>query len=201
MDLLGTIVRLQVQRSSLKLGSRPRRWFDPTPLTAVPALSVGERGVLGLPQPGDPIVDVHNRDHPHSHNSGRNGISVGFTSHYAALRSRFGEWVSLGIAGENLIVQSQRAFRTDDLPPALIVETADGPLRLEDMHAINPCLEFSRFILGYGVPPDVAILDSTTPDPAVTETLAFLTRGTRGYAGTFAGGATTLRVGDRLYIA
>ena len=40
MELIGTIVRLQIQRSSLKLGERPRRWFDPSPLLEVPALSL-----------------------------------------------------------------------------------------------------------------------------------------------------------------
>src|SRR5437867_10710652 len=100
MDLIGTIVRLQIQRSSLKLGERPRRWFDPSPLLEVPALEVSPDGVVGLLHDGTRIVDVHNREHPQSKHGSGNGISVGFTSHYAQMRARLGERLVNGIAGE-----------------------------------------------------------------------------------------------------
>src|SRR5207248_10512039 len=103
MELIGTIVRLQVQRSSLKLGERPRRWFDPAPLVVVPALVLSEAGVVGLLPEGGRIVDVHNREHPESRHGNGNGISVGFTSHYVQMRSRLGDRIVEGIAGENIL--------------------------------------------------------------------------------------------------
>jgi hypothetical protein len=70
MELLGKIVRLQIQRSTLKPGERPYRWYDPAPLLDVPALAVEPSGVFGLTDSGERIVDVHNVEHPKSQNSG-----------------------------------------------------------------------------------------------------------------------------------
>jgi len=37
MRVIGSILRLQVQRSTLKTGEQPNRTYDPRPLLAVPA--------------------------------------------------------------------------------------------------------------------------------------------------------------------
>ncbi|HEX2325064.1 MAG TPA: hypothetical protein VHQ00_06665, partial [Chloroflexota bacterium] len=148
MELIGTIVHLQVQRSSLKLGERPRRWFDPSPLLPVPALSLSPDGVVGL-LPGEaPVVDVHNREHPETRHGSGNGVSLGFTSHYAGMRSRFGERLADGIAGENILVQTERDFARGDLPSRVTIEGAEGLVRLEGVRVIEPCVEFSRYALG-----------------------------------------------------
>jgi len=198
VELIGTIIRLQVQRSSLKLGDRPRRWFDPAPLTPAPTLAVGTPGVVGLPaegEPAEPVMDIHNRDHPASRYGSGNAISLGFTSHYARMRARLGPRVIDGIAGENIIVQTVREFCSDELPRSLAIEGADGLIYLEGIRCIEPCVEFSRFVLGYTGRPGH---DVTEPDPAVTETLVFLRHGLRGYYAAYAGGATVLRLGDRV---
>src|SRR5437588_713120 len=52
MRELGRIVRLQIQRSSLKTGEKPRRSYDPAPLLAVDRVAVGPEGVLGVAHPG-----------------------------------------------------------------------------------------------------------------------------------------------------
>src|ERR671917_846382 len=86
---IGTVVRLQVQESSLKVGVKPRR-YDPAPIQSVPAISLSAAGVVGLAENGERIVDVHHREHPSSKNrGGENGISLGFTAHYLAMRRRF----------------------------------------------------------------------------------------------------------------
>ena len=41
---LGRIVNLQIQRSSLKLGEKPNRWFDPAPLLPVAELTLTPDG-------------------------------------------------------------------------------------------------------------------------------------------------------------
>jgi len=194
VELIGTIVRLQVQQSSLKPGERPRRWFDPAPLLAVPALAVSEAGVVGLPPDGEPVIDVHNRDHPASKHGEGNGISVGFTSHYARMRARLGAQLVDGIAGENVLVQTERDFLRGDLPAILVVEGGDGIIHFRGARVIEPCVEFSRYALGYRGSPAAP----EEPDPTVTAMLTFLRQGMRGYCATYAGGVTVLRVGDRL---
>jgi hypothetical protein len=223
MELIGTIARLQVQRSSLKLGERPRRWYDPAPLLAVPSLSLDEFGVVGQVPEGTPVIDVHNRKHPASRHGSGNGISLGFTSHYAQMRRRFGEHIVDGIAGENIIVQTNLVFCAADLAKVIVVETASGPVTLEGVRVIEPCVEFSRYALGYRGQPghdlatpaehDAATLEarevagpagpdgSGRPDPAVKATLVFLRRGMRGYCATYTHGATVVRAGDRVFSA
>src|SRR5437762_11839959 len=140
MELIGVIVGLHVQRSSLKVGQAPLRRYDPAPLQAVPALLLSESGVTGLTERGKPIVDVHNREHPASKNrAGANGISVGFTSHYDTMRARFGEHLLDGLAGENILVRADRPFGEVDLAGALLVETAGGaPAQLDRVIFATP---------------------------------------------------------------
>jgi hypothetical protein len=196
VELIGTIVRLQVQRSSLKLGERPRRWFDPAPLLSVPALALSADGVVGLPPDGEPVVDVHNRVHPQTRHGSGNGISLGFTSHYAGMRDRFGERLVDGVAGENILVQTERDFTRGDLPPRVAIEGEGGLVRLEGVRVIEPCVEFSRYALGRLGRPAESL---ERVDPSVTETLIFLRFGMRGYCATYASGPITVRLGDRLY--
>jgi hypothetical protein len=220
MDLVGHIIRLQIQRSSLKLGDRPRRWFDPSPMLEVPALSLSPDGAVGLPDGQPPIIDVHNREHPRSRHGTGNGISVGFTTHYAHMRDRFGDVVTIGLAGENILVDTTREFIQSDLPANLILETEVGLIHLQAARVIEPCVEFSRYLLGHRGPPphdlptpadhDAAVFSRTqpadqspspgAPDPKVKETLIYLRRGMRGYVATYTSGPTTLRLGARLYL-
>lgn len=114
MREIGPIVRLQVQTASLKVGEAPRRRYDPSPLLHVPALALDADGAVGLIPTGDPVVDIHNRRHPSSRQShGVNALSIGFTSHYDRMRERFGDAVVDGVAGENIIVASNRLWTAE----------------------------------------------------------------------------------------
>src|SRR5207253_1296007 len=85
------------------------RYNVPAPLLSVPALDLGESGVSAWNAQGERILDVHHKDHPASRNvRGSNGISIGFTAHYDALRARFGTHLEDGLAGENILVQTDR---------------------------------------------------------------------------------------------
>lgn len=193
MQLVGAIVRLQVQAASLKAGAKQPRWFDPAPLRTVPALRVTADGVTGLADDGDEILDVHNRAHPASKNrGGTNGLSVCFTGHYAAMRERFGDHLADGVAGENVLVAFDGTIGEDDLAAGLRVKTAGGLVALERIAVAAPCVEFSRFALNQ--PPE------TPPGRAVTDALVFLNDGMRGYYATPREAAATLRLGDRVFV-
>src|SRR5207244_1675063 len=104
---LGRIVRLQIQRASLKTGEKPWRVYDPTPLLAVSRLAVGPDGVLGEGPEGSWLVDVHHRMHPSTKNDdGAHGLSIGFTSDYALMPERFADRVTPGCAGENVLAKT-----------------------------------------------------------------------------------------------
>src|SRR2546426_12702911 len=109
MREIGAVVRLQIQRSSLKTGEKPQRVYGPSPVVSVRRLAVGGDGVLGEGEDRSWLVDVHHRAHPQTKNpDGLHGVSVGFTSHYDAMRQRFSDRITLGCAGENIIVETSR---------------------------------------------------------------------------------------------
>jgi hypothetical protein len=191
---IGTIVRLQVQESSLKVGDKPRR-YDPAPLRSVPAISLSPAGVVGLVEDGETIVDVHHHDHPASKNrGGENGISLGFTPHYLAMRQRFGQHLADGIAGENILIAVDQRFQEEDLASGVVIEGADGRrLELRQVIVAAPCVEFSRYALKFP--------DGARPDATVTEALRFLDAGMRGFYATYAGEPAVVAVGARVLLS
>ena len=172
MRVIGPIVRLQVQRSSLKTGEKPNRTYDPRPLLPVPALAVHPDGACGAAD-GGWVVDVHHRAHPATKNEdGLHGLSVGFTSHYAEMRERFGAHVAVGVASEKIIVDTDRHVTWDDMAPGCAVLDAGGRelVRLRVLQPAHPCRPFTGWALGGRV--EAAVLK---------EHLQFLDDGMRGY--------------------
>jgi hypothetical protein len=190
---IGTVVRLQVQESSLKVGVKPRR-YDPAPLRSVPAIGLSAAGVVGLAENGESIVDVHHREHPSSKNrGGENGISLGFTGHYREMRQRFGQHLRDGIAGENILIEVDRQFQVEDLANGVVVEGADErPLELRPVIVAAPCVEFSRYALKFP--------DGARPDATVTEALRFLDAGMRGFYATYGGEPAVVELGARVFL-
>jgi hypothetical protein len=191
---IGRVKQVQIQRSSLKVGERPYRYYDPAPLLVVEGLALTPGGVIGLAG-GEGMVDVHNTAHPASKNQrGVNGISIGFTSHYQAMRERFGPHLADGCAGENILVETDRSFSLDDLGEQLAIETAAGAIvSLTALLVAAPCVEFSQFAAAQG---------ERLPASALKATLQFLDGGTRGFYASLPEGAgeTIVRAGDRVFV-
>ena len=203
MRTIGTVARLQIQRSSLKTGEKPNRVYDPAPLLPVLRLAVTPDGVLGAGEgaggtegtDGGWIVDVHHRAHPDTKNEdGLHGVSIGFTSHYAAMREHFGDRIVVGCAGENIIVATDRTFTYDDLAGGggVAIVARDGPelVRLKVLQVAHPCRPFTGWALGGG--------DRVQPD-ILKAHLQFLDGGTRGFY-CVGEGSGTVAVGDRLVL-
>jgi hypothetical protein len=173
VELIGTVVRLQVQRSRLKPGPAATRSYDPTPLLQIAALDVGPRGGIGLDESG-PVVDVHHADHADSRNRQlRNGLSLLPRAHYTALRAQFGAHVVDGVAGESLLLDTPGSWLADPPTGPLLLETAEGEhLELANVTPIAPCIEFSRWCLRRPVGP---------VDDEVQATMRALDGGARGY--------------------
>lgn len=188
---IGRIVRLQVQLSSLKMGPPKGRYYDPGPLREVGGLDINHAGIVAIVD-GECAVDVHNATHPATKNrSGINAISVGFTSHYALMRAQFDDHLVNGIAGENILVETDSVVALADVAGGLLIEGDDGRrIELVDISVAHPCVEFSRFALG----------DPGAPPPAVSQALRFLDNGIRGYYAAVAS-LQPLHVepGDRLF--
>jgi hypothetical protein len=196
MREIGTIKQVQVQRSSLKAGQKPQRYYDPTPLLVVEQLRLSARGVVGIRAGGDEIIDVHNADHPQSKNRVGNGISIGFSSHYDSIRARYGDHLWDGCAGENILIEVEagRIFTLPDLGNriAILSEATGELIYLSDLQVAAPCVEFSRFAANFGMP---------LPAEQQKAALQFLHEGRRGFYATFASetGQAIVQAGDRVF--
>jgi hypothetical protein len=191
--ILGSIVRLQVQRDPLKIGEKPDRRYVPDPIQPVERALVSADGMLGLSD-GREIIDVHNRRHPATRNDhGRNALSVGFTAHYRAMRERFGNHITPGCAGENILVDIHRMVRLDELVGGLVILSHGGEerVRLSGVCVARPCKPFSGFVHQHQI----------VPAESLKATLAFLDEGMRGFYCTAPTNTPApIRVGDVLAI-
>jgi hypothetical protein len=173
MRTIGTITRLQIQRGSLKTGDKPTRRYDPAPLLTVPTLNVTPDGALGGRPDGEWVVDVHHRAHPFTKNEdGLHGISLGFTTHYDAMRQHFGDRIEVGCAGENIIATARQRFTYDELAGGVAILAPDGTerVRLRILQVAHPCKPFTGWALGQQVEP-----------AELKRHLQFLDNGMRGF--------------------
>ncbi len=141
-DLIGEIVRLQVQRVPIKVKGFA---YMPEHILPVDRASIDAGGMLGWHNDAW-VVDAHNRAHPSRRGRGKRALSIGFTGHYEAMAVRFGK-APLGIAGENIIVDGG-SLSIDDVGDGVIIETLRGDVRLDRPRVAAPCAEFTSFMLG-----------------------------------------------------
>ena len=186
------ILRLQVQRSPVKIGRAPMRRYEPGPLVPVTSIEAGPRGVHGITADGELVLDVHHQDHPQSRDrQGLAGILFMGTGDYAALRERYGDHVIDGIAGETMLLDAPDGLAGRPMPATVTVGTACGTVHLHGVRVAEPCVEFSRFCLVQAVSPVV--------DDAVRRTLIDLDGGARGYR-SIASSHGIIAVGDTVTI-
>jgi hypothetical protein len=194
MRQIGQIKQIQVQRTSLKRGEKPQRYYDPSPILPVEQLLLTSRGVFGITAQREQFVDVHHADHPTSRHRQENSVSVGFTSHYRRMRERFGEHLVDGVAGENILVETSEEFSLEDLGARLAIQARQsGELAyLEDLSVATPCVEFSRFALNELM---------AVPAETLRGALIFLDAGRRGfYANVSVEKIYSVRVGDSVFV-
>jgi hypothetical protein len=154
-------------------------------------LHVTPDGALGSTTDGTWIVDVHHRDHPATKNEdGLHGISLGFTSHYTAMREHFGDRVEVGCAGENIIATADHRLTSDELATGVAVLAPDGTerVRLRVLQVAHPCRPFTGWALGKAVEPE-----------ELKKHLQFLDDGMRGFY-CVGEGTGTVSLGDSVAV-
>ena len=110
--------------------------------------------------------------HPEVRGRGLRGVSMGLSSHYAAMAARYGD-VPLGVAGENIIVATDRPWAEDELASGVVIRGDDGrEVVFPAAPPAAPCLEFTTYLLQL---PERATRDDVEDD------LDFLGGGMRGF--------------------
>lgn len=194
MRLLGEIIRLQIQTDHMKTGSGADRIYRTSPLRTVNALRLTEKGVIGLTDDGQELIDVHHVDHRRSRNrGGANGLSFNFTGHYESMRQQFGPHMENGSAGENILIARDNILTPNDFTSEQIViesATTGQQIRLIDVFDAAPCEPFARFAAA-----------EKEHSAALKATLQFLDNGRRGFYATASRHAseTLIHTGDRVY--
>lgn len=193
LQLIGKIVRLQIQRSTLSLGEKPNRYFDPAALLSVNAMQITSRGaVVQLPD-GQTLLDYHHADYSDGANAEMNDLSINFTAHYDEIRGKYGsiEHLYNGCGGENILVEADHRLTEAAFSGGLAVRVRDGRLAwLKNVVVALPCQPYSKYVAR-----------STEPQ-VIKETLQFLDNGTRGFYCVFEDEApVTLEVGDEVLIS
>lgn len=196
MQEIGRITLVQVQCSSLKVGPRLHTYYDPNPLLVVESLLLSPHGVIGVTSDDKQILDVHHAHHLASQNhKGKNGVSIGFTSHYQAMRTQFGKHLVNGIAGENILVETANTFKLTDLGDRLAIQSHNTGqiVYLTNLKVAAPCIEFSQFAANDGMP---------LPADKLKATLQFLDNGRRGFYATALDqqNQVAVQAGDRVFV-
>ena len=94
------------------------------------------------------MLDIHHINHPDKEYDDDDLVCIGFTSHYAAMRERFGEHMEDGTAGENIIIEYDQEVWMDDLGQQIAIENAETGEKtfLDVLSFAAPCEEFSHFV-------------------------------------------------------
>lgn len=190
---IGTVVRLQIQRTSLKVGEKPNRVYDTSPLLSVDRMSVSPKGAVALLPDSQTVLDVHHLGHPNSQHIGSNAVTIGFTFHYVRMRERYGPHVFDGCAGENILIETRESIRLGRLRRGVAIrcQAAGALVWLGGIIVARPCVEFSRYSL--------RMPQAGRDSPEVKSALQFLDDGMRGFRVTPASEAI-LSLGDRVYL-
>lgn len=169
---IGRVALLQVAPVVPKVRGLTHELYDPAPLRTVDHVLLSKRGVIGVTGDGEQILDVHHIDHPQSRFRGANGVSVGFTGHYAALRDQFGAHVVDGCAAENILIDASGVVSLDQPHLWIVLEqAATGTQYVLGQAAVaEPCMPFARWVTQHDAPPD-----------QIRTTLQQLRHGMRGF--------------------
>ena len=191
---LGKVKLVQIQPNGLIVETPSGDLYDATRLVEVDRLLITPLGIEAVLPTGEPVLDIHHINHHHKAYKD-DLISIGFTSHYAAMRERFGEHMQDGTAGENIIIESDREIWLDDLGQQVVIENAQtGQQTLLDFLRIaTPCTDFSHFAANSQ--------HQRLPAAELKSTLQFLNHGRRGFLLALADGQETAAVqaGDRVF--
>jgi len=192
---LGVVKLVQIQPSGLIVETPTGDFYDASRRVEVEKLIITSLGIEATTAEGKHVLDIHHINHPGKKYGNDDLVSIGFTSHYVAMRERFGAHMVDGAAGENIIIEYDREVWLDDLGQQVIIEDAKTGKRayLDVLKFAAPCEEFSHFVADSQ--------HERLPADKLKATLQFLHNGRRGFLLVLSNGQemATVRVGDRVF--
>lgn len=196
LQLLGIIKLTQLQPNGLIIEKPPGYFYDHTRLMPADHLVITSGGIETTTPAGERVLDIHHLEHPEKAYDPDDLVCIGFTSHYAAMRARFGQHMQDGVAGENIIIDCADEIWPAHLGQQLAIENAQsGTLAYLDVSRFAaPCEEFSHFAANSQ--------HKRLPAKELKSALQFLGNGRRGFLLVLAAGQgpITVQPDDRVYV-
>ena len=193
---LGKVILVQVQPSGLIIETPTGDFYDVTRRVEVKKLLITSQGIEATLETGEHVLDIHHIQHPDKAYDNDDLVSIGFSSHYRAMRERFGEHMVDGAAGENIIIECDREIWSDDLGEQIAIENSNtGQLTVFDfVKFAAPCEEFSHFV--------ARSQHQRLPANELKATLQFLNNGRRGFLLVLSPGQedAVVQSGDRVFV-
>ncbi len=191
---LGIVKLVQLQPSGLIIETPSGYFYDASRRVEVDHLLINSKGIEATTPDGEHVLDIHHLDHPDKAYDDDDLVCIGFTSHYEAMRARFGEHMVDGIAGENIIIEYGEEVWLEDLGQQIAIENRETGNRtlLDVVCFAPPCDEFSHFV--------AQSQQERLPAAELKATLRFLNDGRRGFLLVLSEGqeAATVQPGDRV---
>ncbi len=173
--MLGYVKLTQLQPTGLIINTPSGEFYDPSRRVVVDSLQISPLGIEAITPDGEHVLDIHHIDHPDKKYDNDDLVCIGFSSHYAAMRARFGEHMVDGVAGENIIIQTEKEIWPEELGQRIGFESSEtGDITFLDVVKFAaPCEEFSHFA--------AQSQHQRLPAAELKATLQFLGNGRRGY--------------------
>lgn len=196
LNLLGYVKLTQLQPTGLIINTPSGEFYDPSRRVVVDSLQISPLGIESITPDGEHVLDIHHIDHPDKKYDNDDLVCIGFSSHYAAMRARFGEHMVDGVAGENIIIQAEKEIWPEELGQRIGFESSEtGDITFLDVVKFAaPCEEFSHFA--------AQSQHQRLPAAELKATLQFLGNGRRGYLLVLSDGHEPVNVqpGDRVFV-
>jgi len=193
---LGKVTLTQLQPDGLIIDRPSGEFYDHTRLMAADHLIITPLGIETITANGERVLDIHHIEHPKKAYDPDDLVCIGFTSHYAAMRARFGEHLQDGTAGENIIIDNQEEIWLEQLGKQIAIENqTTGALTYLDVGRFAaPCEEFTHFVANSQ--------DKRLPAKELKDALQFLGNGRRGFLLLLSQGQekAIVQPGDNVYL-
>jgi len=192
---LGRVKLVQLQPSGLIIENPSGDFYDASRRVEVDSIQITSNGIEATTPEGKHVLDIHHLDHPDKAYDDDDLVCIGFTSHYQAMRDRFGKHMVDGIAGENIIIEYDQEVWTENIGQQLAIENVETGKRtlLDFVSFAAPCDEFSHFAANSQ--------HERLPADKLKNTLQFLNNGRRGFLLVMKDGqeTATVQAGDRVF--
>lgn len=193
---LGRVKLTQLQPTGLIIETPSGDFYDASRRVVVDRLKITPLGIEAVDADGKQVLDIHHINHPDKAYGDDDLVCIGFSSHYNAMRERFGDHMVDGIAGENIIIEYDQEVWPEDLGGQIGIENVHtGEMALLDMVSFAaPCHEFSHFA--------ARSQQEKLPAEELKSVLQFLGNGRRGFLLVLNDrhDEVTVQPGDRVFV-